>query len=712
MGIGLNQRREKIILSLLGCREPLTVDDLARIVGASPRTVRYDLDVAAEWLDLRGVSLVRRPGVGAWIEADGPTVARIRRELTPRVDYEYRLSREERVYLILNWLLQSRTDVPARALADRLFVGRNTVTEDLDEAGTWLEQRSLRLVRTRRRGLGIEGEEIKRREALADLLAMARFRYGLAGLGEVTMAGLGRPEPVAPDARTLADQAVAFLRGIDFDVIHQLVAEVADEAGHQLSGDALNGLTLHLAVALARIRDGQDISLPGSQMEFLKVRKEYSVAQAIARALEAKCQINIPAAEEGYIALHLLGARGVPEVTLSGIGTGEEIASETVALAREFAIRAEALLGIRLGQDEAFLMGLALHLEPTAHRLRFGLTLRNPLLSEIKDRYPMLYAVARHACRFMSWHFGRELPDEEIGYLAIHLGAAVERGRSQDKTIRALLVCGSGVGTAQLLRSFLATHLPEVAVIGTCLAFDVAARSSDLNPDCIISTIPLTSSEVPVYRVSALPRAEELAQLRVTLGLPGIRASRPLLGGAETETTAPGRGKHRHRGGLRPVLADVLTPETIQLDATAGDWREAIRLAGQLLVDRGDATPEYIDAMIRTVEELGPYMVIAPGIALAHARPGQGVRRVCLSLVRLRNPVSFGNPDNDPVDLVFALGGIDHNSHLDVLAQLTQLLSDEKQVSLIREAQETEIVCRLARECSAKRAGARGGESN
>lgn len=159
------------------------------------------------------------------------------------------------------------------------------------------------------------------------------------------------------------------------------------------------------------------------------------------------------------------------------------------------------------------------------------------------------------------------------------------------------------------------------------------------------------------------------------------------------------------------MLADVLTTETIQLDAVAEDWREAIRLAGQLLVNRGDAAPEYTDAMIRTVEELGPYMVIAPGIALAHARPGQGVRRVCLSLVRLRNPVSFGNAENDPVDLVFALGGIDHDSHLDVLSQLTQLLSDEKQLTLLRDARDTEVVCRLARECSIKRAGARGGES-
>ena len=87
-------------------------------------------------------------------------------------------------------------------------------------------------------------------------------------------------------------------------------------------------------------------------------------------------------------------------------------------------------------------------------------------------------------------------------------------------------------------------------------------------------------------------------------------------------------------------------------------------MAGAFLVDTDAVFPSYVDAMVRAVEELGPYMIVAPGIALAHARPEDGVKRMCMSLVRLASPVEFGSEANDPVDLVFAFGAVDKEAHL------------------------------------------------
>jgi PTS system ascorbate-specific IIA component len=82
--------------------------------------------------------------------------------------------------------------------------------------------------------------------------------------------------------------------------------------------------------------------------------------------------------------------------------------------------------------------------------------------------------------------------------------------------------------------------------------------------------------------------------------------------------------------------------------------------------------------MIATVEQLGPYIVIAPGIALAHSRPSPAVHRAAMSVVTLRRPVEFGHKQNDPVRLVVGLAAPDDEGHVTALASLAEFLSDEE----------------------------------
>lgn len=113
-------------------------------------------------------------------------------------------------------------------------------------------------------------------------------------------------------------------------------------------------------------------------------------------------------------------------------------------------------------------------------------------------------------------------------------------------------------------------------------------------------------------------------------------------------------------------------------------WDESIIEAGNLLLKNGYVKEAYITAMINMVKDLGPYIVIAPGIALAHARPEDGVVKTGLSMITLKKPVNFGNKANDPVDIVFALGAEDSNNHLDLLGELSAFLSDNENLEVIR----------------------------
>ena len=137
---------------------------------------------------------------------------------------------------------------------------------------------------------------------------------------------------------------------------------------------------------------------------------------------------------------------------------------------------------------------------------------------------------------------------------------------------------------------------------------------------------------------------------------------------------------------MSSVLDQALGQGSIKLQQSCSNWRETFELAGLGLVESSKATSDYTKEMIQAFEELGPYMVIAPGIALAHGRPSESVLATGLSLVTLSTPVVFGSTANDPVSLVIGLAAVDHDSHIDLMAALSELLMSEDTVNLLLNA--------------------------
>lgn len=106
------------------------------------------------------------------------------------------------------------------------------------------------------------------------------------------------------------------------------------------------------------------------------------------------------------------------------------------------------------------------------------------------------------------------------------------------------------------------------------------------------------------------------------------------------------------------------------------DWKEAVRISGELLLKGGCIEPRYIEKMIKTCEELGPYIAICPGIAIPHARPEDGAKKVCLAILVVREGVNFGS-HNDPVYVLIAFSTPDKSSHIKVIQELARLLMDK-----------------------------------
>ncbi|MBY2476708.1 PTS sugar transporter subunit IIA [Clostridioides difficile] len=132
------------------------------------------------------------------------------------------------------------------------------------------------------------------------------------------------------------------------------------------------------------------------------------------------------------------------------------------------------------------------------------------------------------------------------------------------------------------------------------------------------------------------------------------------------------------------MLKDLLTEDMIRLKVSVDNWEDAIRESAKPLVENKKIKSGYIENMINSVHKMGPYIVIMPGIAFAHARPDETVLETSLSVMTLAKPVEFGSEHNDPVDIVFSIATSSENHHLTALKELAIFLSSERNLELLK----------------------------
>jgi len=139
----------------------------------------------------------------------------------------------------------------------------------------------------------------------------------------------------------------------------------------------------------------------------------------------------------------------------------------------------------------------------------------------------------------------------------------------------------------------------------------------------------------------------------------------------------------------------LLKEHAVLLDVEIEDAIDVIRLSGDLLVKAGFATETYTEAMIEGYKNVGPYIVIAPGIAIPHSRPENGAVETGFSLIRLKKPIEFGHEKNDPVNLVCAITGVGNNGHIEMLQKIAVILGDTKKYEQIIQANDFDDISKI-----------------
>ena len=388
---------------------------------------------------------------------------------------------EARVDYLLNDLLSRADWITVDDLASILFVSRNVITSDLRQVAATLERFGLVLEKRPHYGIRVTGPEMSRRLCLANLTLDCIIGTG----GSASL-----------------------------DVIARCVSESLAEEDFQINSAAYQNLLVHIAVAVERIRANCYVPMEPEHLERMRSTPEYLIAKKVAAAVERELTAELPEEEIGYIAIHLAGKQ-----TLYTPGSDADanlvISDEVWNVVSRMLEMVWNAFHFDFRNDLELRMNLARHIVPLSVRLRYRMRIDNPLLSDIKQRFPVAYSMALESSCILAEEYGNALSEDEVGYIALAFALAIERQKSERPRKNILVVCASGQGSARLLewryRQEFGTWLDRIE---TCDVAHVASR--DLTGiDYVFTTVPLERKlPVPVREVKYFLDDEDVNSVR------------------------------------------------------------------------------------------------------------------------------------------------------------------------------------------------------
>ena len=670
--------RQKYELSILIKDGKFNLDKLAETFNVNARTIRNDIVQIEDYL--------KNKNVKATIEVKNKIITinilkDIKLEDLVEINYQDfysdRISNEERVLLILSDLCWSDGYLTIQDLADKYFVSRGTINSDIVSIKEYCDKNGINFVSARGKGIGIDEDEKNRRKYLASIIK--EFAY--------------------LNQKVNLDMSI-YGQWFDLDEINKIQAivnEVDEIFNVSLTDVAYEALIVHIALSIERFKGGNDDEeLPSEELENID-SLQYKIASTLVEMINEEFNISLGENEIYYIAVHIAAKSGV--IVAQEKRGDNFLEYYCLRLINNVGL----LLNVDLSNDKHLFNSLFQHLCACEYRNRNNISLDNPLKDELKNNYKDLFEIVKAVIIDVNEPDVIIPSDDELAYVMLHFCTAIKRDIKQIKPLRVLVVCATGIGTAELLSLGLKENF-NFEIVDKLAKHQLKDEKYLNDVDLIISTVPL-KSRIPSVVVSPILKEKDIIDIKHfinrldlvgKLDIKSTKMSKTAVMLKDLLNKYPSNKDEEiliekiktlllnEKGEKNYMLSDLIRKETIALGLEVNDWQDAVRKAGQLLIDDGSITEEYIDGAIENVKELGPYIVITKGIALPHATNKVGVNRTAMSLITLKNPVNFGNKNNDPVDTVFMLATTDSTSHLGALQDLSEFLGDEEFLNILR----------------------------
>lgn len=605
-------RMQQILRRLLKETDFLSEQSLADDLGISKRTVQRELEGTEKALSSYNLKLIRQKRAGILLDGSDLDKKELETALIDTAAMDFSDKDTRRRYLLFE-LLRDRTPKKLLYYSTLLGVSEATAASDLESLSSWLEKNNLKVLKKQGYGVLLTGSEKDYREA------MHRF------ISETTSADAFKDLQNADESLSKAlahvtDKGVyQLLNTHTIQRVYNVLKKLDEKKISQFTDTAKIGLIIHIAIAIERIAKGQPDDTDGDAIPILEDSEDAALAKRIVSAMETEFQITMPPIEASYLLLHIKGAKiRYQDSDLWALpSTVDE--SELLRVIDDMIEAFDTRLAYDLRCDDEFLQGLFVHLQPTIIRLQHHLNIINPLLDDIKREYDAVFQKAKRAANVLSLALDTPVSDDEVGYLTIHFGAALERIKGNEAFTRKVsigIVCASGFGIARLMMTRLQNKLPKNVHL-QAYGSDSVTEETRKQTDFFVSSLPLSLPGADVLFVSPLISPSELHQIigkieeyaHVPKKLPAV--DKP----AEDDFVAA-LDKTRL---LSKEIADILRAYR-QYTLPAGvTFAEAVHTLSSAAVEDEEQSAQLFDAIINR-ERLNSQIFPDQGFALLHCR--------------------------------------------------------------------------------------------
>lgn len=608
----MNKRQYSVLDSLHNQKEFITLAALAEEFDVSVKTIRNDLSEIKEFLSEQTAGEIEaHPHIGVKLVIDESDWQSL----------NFKSSDEEReiIFFILKYLFK-KGNLTAQRLTEQYYISRNALDKILQKISDRFYENHIVFERRRGKGISIEYSEFNYRTAFMNFYIEYQDMFCKAIESKT-----GSYYSVSKESLALSEA----LEGFCTDKASKIINEVQQHFGITFSYSSEVVLLILTSVCIVRSQKNHIIQMPDTPDCKVGGKTDPIIADELFKRLETEFGIKLPPEEKEFLEF----AVSISEIQeFADTDAKRFFENQNIELC-QLTVKTVKLLGeaasVELKDDAFFVRQMNLLLKAVISRLKYGIVIKNQLLGQIKKKYSNMLALAWLVGNVFEKELGLEINEHEIGYLALHIGGAIER---QLLCVSACVVCNYGIGVSQILKEKLTRIIPELRITSVFSGKDIIKIKND-ECDFIISTTSLDG-----YRLN-----KDIIEISHLLNDKDINMLRSHIKGIRSEKRDKFKSLNPNKG--------IFNRELLFPQCTISDKDELLSLLCAKLEDLGYVTSEFKKTVFE--RENTTSTDIGKGFAIPHGL-SKYVNRSTAVFARLARPIQW-TPNGEKADIIFLL---------------------------------------------------------
>ncbi|WYP24986.1 PTS sugar transporter subunit IIA [Alkalihalobacillus sp. FSL W8-0930] len=478
-----DHRKNKLFTLIEKNEATLSSEQMAECLSVSDRTIRKEIKEMNEVCRQHGFLIKNLRGKGFYFEVtEQETFQHFKQGTSSSPLYFDIHSKEGRMKQCIYSLLYEKDFISLEELAERLFVSRTTLSSELNGVRSYIQKNELTLHSKVGKGIFIEGGEIQKREILFSLIDNHI------------------------DYTQIETYFVWKKQNKDVDSLQKKLPPLFHSAHLYFSDENLNNFIYYLVIMADRMANQFYIETSNDRPHISFELKQ--VMDPLVTIVENLFSMTLSEAETSYLFVQLKSkviSKNVPDQSSQSL---------LIAYIDAFLSKINENYYYDLTEDEQLKHDLKSHIQSMLYRAENNIRVRNPMEEHIKKYFPLAYEVTLYAVRSIKEEFSYDINLGEVAYLALHIGASLERNYQvkYERHNSCLIVCGSGFGTARMIESIIKRAIPHLFITKTISAQKYHTLSY-IEEDVVITSVKIEEKNKPIFKIETLPSKKEMIEL-------------------------------------------------------------------------------------------------------------------------------------------------------------------------------------------------------